>query len=139
MRRKLDGRDPLAYLKNEILDPIGMEIGFWNQGSDTHPRLPFGAHIKATEWIKFGEFLRTDNETVLDKKTGAACIKGSTANPRYGITFWLLKEGYMAAGAGKQNLYILPEKEMVIVRFGETKGQNFKDEVFLNRLMPTEK
>ena len=45
----------------------------------------------------------------------------------------------MAAGAGKQKLYILPEKEMVIVRFGETKGQNFKDEVFLNRLMPTEK
>ncbi len=72
MRRKLDGTDPLAYLKNEILDPIGMEIGFWNRGSDTHPQLPSGAHIKATEWIKFGEFLRTDNGNVLDKKTGGS-------------------------------------------------------------------
>ncbi len=45
----------------------------------------------------------------------------------------------MAAGAGKQKLYVLPEKEMVVVRFGETKGQQFKDDVFLKRLLPTEK
>ncbi len=139
MRRKLDGEDPLNYLKKRILDPIGMKIGDWRQGDDGNALLPSGAFLQATEWIKFGELLRTDGGKTLDTKTGRECITGSKANPRYGITFWLLDEGFMAAGAGKQKLYVLPEKEMVIVRFGETKGQGFKDEAFLNRLVPDRK
>ena len=62
---------------------------------------------------------------------------------KYGLTFWLLDEGddesrpwlagaYMAAGAGKQRLFILPAVEMVVIRQGESR--KFEDLEFLDAL-----
>lgn len=135
MKRKLGGRDPLDYLEEKIFAPIGMKYESWRRDADGNPHLPSGAYITATEWIKFGEFLRTDNGKTLDPEVFAACIKGSEANPAYGLTFWLSDDGYQAAGAGKQRLYILPEKDLVVVRFGETKGRQFEDKEFLELLL----
>lgn len=87
---------------------------------------------------------------------------GSKANPAYGITFWLNRRGknplgmdtgrtgdieeisengitegaqdlFMAAGAGKQRLYIIPSLDMVIVRQGQISG--FDDRAFLKKLL----
>ena len=60
MRRKLASRKegPLDYLKRRILDPIGLKVSFWQLGSDGNPHLPSGAFLKASEWAKFGIFLK---------------------------------------------------------------------------------
>ncbi len=44
---------------------------------------------------------------------------------------------YMAAGLGKQRLYVLPDQGLVIVRFAENaaEGRGFKDAEFLRRVM----
>jgi CubicO group peptidase (beta-lactamase class C family) len=42
---------------------------------------------------------------------------------------------YMAAGTGKQRLYVVPSKQLVIVRFGRGIGGAFSDHEFLGRLL----
>lgn len=152
VRRKLSKRpelgagDPLEYLERRIFDPIGMEYGEWRRDSGGMPHLPSGAFLTAREWMKFGEFLRRggqhDGEQLVDPAVFAKCLEGTDARPGYGITFWLLDDernvpawrrgGYMAAGAGKQRLIVLPAVDTVIVRFGESR--RFEDAEWLDRL-----
>ena len=140
MRRKLKERDgassdPLAFLEAKIFEPIGMETKLWIRGADGNPKLPSGVLLLATEWIKYGEFLRTDGGAVLDANVMERAVKGSTANPKYGLTFWLSDRGYQASGAGKQRLYVFPKEETVVVRFGESSGKKkFDDDVFMQHL-----
>ncbi len=42
---------------------------------------------------------------------------------------------YVAAGSGRQRLYVLPRERIVIVRFGDPKGGLFRDEPFLRSLI----
>jgi hypothetical protein len=121
---------------------------------------------------------------VIDRDALEQCFVGSTVNPQYGLTWWLLtgadgavaetgaSEGtrmrrrlgrkdetapsisaaqteairdpngtvvkaVMAAGAGKQRLYLLPEHGLVIVRLAEmgTEGVSFNDTRFLKHLL----
>ena len=52
-------------------------------------------------------------------------VKGTKAQPAYGLTFWLNTSEerphdlVMAAGAGKQKLYIIPSQRLLIVQFAE--------------------
>ena len=141
LRRKLQARpefefeDPLAYLEARVFDPIGLHYGAWRRDEGGMPHLPSGAFLTAAEWWKYGEFIRLGGswggKELVDTATLQECVRPSRTNPSYGITFWMLNNrngepatgegGYMAAGAGKQRLYILPEKKMVIVRQGESR------------------
>jgi CubicO group peptidase (beta-lactamase class C family) len=145
LRRKLLRRrqDPLAYLTERILNPIGLKVGLWRRGIDRNPQLPSGAFLTATEWVKFGELLRQEGvwngKRLVSFDTVRPCFVGSKANPKYGLTFWLGPSSaqgkfYMAAGAGKQRLYVIPPAKMVIVRFGD--NAPFRDDEFLGYLLP---
>ncbi len=140
MQRKLNANpdlgfsDPLAYLEVRIFEPIGMKYADWKHGADGKPKLPSGASITAREWAKFGKLLldlgKLGGNQLFDAETFAECLKGSEVNQGYGITFWLLGQrskyteeisgAYMAAGKGKQRLYVLPKKNLIIVRQGES-------------------
>jgi len=161
MSRKLAPKKEtvMSYLKRRILDPIGLKVAFWRM-SDGNPLLPQGASLTAREWVKFGLFLKNggkwNGKQLVAKKLLDELVVGSKANPAYGITFWLnhagksptgmptamrvetdngesVKDLYMAAGAGNQRLYIIPSKDLVIVRYGNF-GQ-YDDREFLGRLI----
>lgn len=155
LRRKLAARDdlafedPLAYLEARVLEPIGLSYTEWRRDRDGMPHLPSGAFLSAREWSRFGLFLleegKWEGEPLVDTGTLAACLVGTEANPGYGLTFWLLEgtgrrkpgwaEGaYMAAGAGKQRLFVIPAYHAVVVRQGESR--RFENEVFLDKLFP---
>lgn len=144
MTRRLAGRfdSPFDYLKKRILDPIGVHITDWRRDPTGHYLMPQGASLTAREWAKFGEFLKAmgtvDGKAVLQKASLKACLTGSTANPAYGLTFWLTKEGigpagetfrpvapgaiddlFMAAGAFGQRLIVCPSLDLVVVRFAD--------------------
>ncbi|MEM6279428.1 MAG: serine hydrolase, partial [Verrucomicrobiota bacterium] len=130
IRRKLEGRedlpfeDPLAYLEARVLEPIGMKYSDWRRDEEGRPHLPSGAFISVSEWAKFGQFLLEEGEWngefLIDQETlKLATQPVSEAGAGYGLTFWLmggravegrpwLEGGYMAAGAGKQRLFVLP-------------------------------
>lgn len=165
MTRKLKSRNETydAYLHRRILDPIGLKVGSWRKFGD-QPLLPQGASLTAREWVKFGLFLRShgkwNGKQLIAGKYLDELVKGSAANPAYGISFWLNKQGqdpagrptgrgviddisvnglsdaaddlFMAAGAGNQRLYIIPSMDMVVVRQGQF--TRYDDREFLRRL-----
>jgi CubicO group peptidase (beta-lactamase class C family) len=157
-------RSMLDYLQQRVFEPIDLEIGQWRQTRDGDPHVPSGAFLAAREWAKFGELLRQggrwDSGQVVRADLLKELLTGSKANPRYGMTFWLNIKGgvgagddaarasttptadsipiedlFMAAGAGKQRLYVVPSLKLTVVRFGESLGRQYRDDVFLNRLI----
>lgn len=166
MTRKLKPKNEsvMDYLKRRILDPIGLKVAFWRMPGG-QPMLPQGASLTAREWAKFGLFLKnggkSNGKQIVKTKLLDELVKGSEANPAYGLTFWLNRKGkdprgrpmsrnavteisdngiidgledvYMAAGAGNQRLYIIPTLDMVVVR--QAQFGSWDDREFLTRLI----
>ncbi len=138
MRRKLNG-DPLAYLQRRIFDPLATAPTHWRRGRDGNPHMPSGAEFNARDWARFGWFVLRDGEERVDVSALRACFFPSRANPGYGLSWWLLRDGLippgprsgvdvdgalearfgpisMAAGAGDQRLYLVHDLGLVIAR-----------------------
>jgi CubicO group peptidase (beta-lactamase class C family) len=145
LRRKLvaDGRakDPLDYLQQRIFTPIGLRYDRWREDGDGLPHLPSGAYLTAREWAKFG-LLVLDNgiwrgKPVIRAGSLAECFKPAPANPNYGLTFWKAKPDdpepdlVMAAGKGKQKLFILPSRQLLIVQFADAE-RRYQERRFLD-------
>jgi CubicO group peptidase (beta-lactamase class C family) len=134
LRRKLKG-DPLIYLQEHILRPAGVTVGRWKRDSQGMPHLPSGASLTAADWARFGTWVLNQDQRF------SVCFQGTPANPAYGLTWWLNrpapdvemlramkvllemakepaipKDLVMAAGAGDQRLYLIPSRQLVIVR-----------------------
>ncbi len=115
---------------------------------------------KFGEFLRTGG--KANGKRIVKKKLLDELVIGSNANPAYGLTFWLNKKGknprgqttiasgdveeitangittgvddlFMAAGAGKQKLYVIPSMDLVIVRQGQQ--SRFEDSEFLQRLI----
>lgn len=155
MRRKLRGETYLDYLRRRILDPIGAEIGQWRvrQGE---PHMPSGARFTVRDWALFGELVRRQGkwgeQVVLRPESVAELWKPSSANPRYGLTWWLdsgqgdgaggtsQPRMIFAAGLGGQKLYVVPSQGLVIARLAPVWERNrprFDDREFFRRLHAT--
>lgn len=142
VRRKLVAAgqpdDVLAFIKARILTPLGVEAGYWRTSAG-QPHLPSGAHLTARNWAAFGQAVLEGGRGVADPAALAAGFQGTALNPGYGLCWWLLRPGLigpgrrsglgeegagiaaradvrMAAGAGNQRLYLIPEHRVVVVR-----------------------
>lgn len=156
MRRKLEARDPektgdpVRYLTERVLTPIGLKVSAWSRGRDGHPFLPHGARLTARDWAKFGELIRLRGKCgdtqVLDAKMLEDCFRRSPASRLYGMTWWLpqRKRGtraeiphdlVLAAGLGGQKLWVSRAHDTVIVRQAPLFNRvRFDDDEFLARL-----
>lgn len=133
LARKLasTGETPHAYLSRRVLAPAGVRIASWRVLKDGTQPLPTGAFLSAAQWRAYGDFVRGR------EREFAPCFIGSTANPRYGLGWWLAVPGApedlrYASGAGGQGLYIIPSQRVVVARFGGS--ASFKHDAFLKRL-----
>ncbi len=100
---------------------------------------------------------------VVEAKLIAECFQGTEPNPAYGQTWWLKKQVtsqhiaasrilasewsdvanadslpddlIAACGAGKQRLYVIPSKILVVVRQASLPNRDFSDVAFLNLLL----
>ncbi len=146
VRRKLaadgQGDDVLAYMDRRIFAPAGVAHGVWRRQAG-QPNMPSGARLTARDWAKFGAFVMADGvvggRPVVDRAALAAGFEAGPANPGYGLGWWLLRPGLiapgprsgvgdsagavaelgdvrMAAGAGDQRLYLIPERDLLVVR-----------------------
>ncbi|MBI3525688.1 MAG: serine hydrolase [Betaproteobacteria bacterium] len=161
------GESPREYLTRRVLSPIGLEVDSWKTGPDGKPRLSGGASMPAREWAKYGQLIlnhgRWNGRQILDKDLLAECFRGAGTNPGYGITFWLPVAGgtnskghsadqsaakfkaigvsdpiIKAAGAGGQKLYIIPSRNLVVVRQASHLplwGRGYEDAEFLSPIL----
>jgi CubicO group peptidase (beta-lactamase class C family) len=92
MKRKL-GEDPVRYLDERVLRPIGFRSSWWIIDPAGNAMLPYGAWTTALEWAKYGVLMRDGGvwrgTRVLPAAGVAACLQGSRVMPAYGLTFWL--------------------------------------------------
>jgi len=158
LRRKLAPRGETVwqYLSRRILQPLGLESMRWRGSALGQPQLPSGAGLSARDWAKFGESIRLDAKGILPPGKLAECFIGTTANPGYGLTWWLPVKGqlgaiprtvsgpwlpeqtWMAAGAGGQRLVVVPSLQLVAVRLAPVRGENeapFNDRNWLRALL----
>ena len=136
------GATPHSYLRERILDPIGLAVARWRTLADGSHPLPTGAFLTAREWLKLGllvrdrgvwQGLRVVGEAALDR-----CFVGSAANPRYGLGWWLSPlpaqpDVVYASGAGGQALYIVPSADAVLAKFGAS--SSYKHDAMLKCLL----
>lgn len=135
-------RDVLAFMEDRLLRPAGVSHGLWRR-QDGQPNLPSGAHLDARNWARFGAFVqggcKVNGRAIVDPVALSECFRPTPANPGYGLTWWLLRPGLvppsprslidssattlaglptvnMAAGAGNQRLYLIPDRDLVVVR-----------------------
>jgi CubicO group peptidase (beta-lactamase class C family) len=124
------GLAPLRYLQSRVLDPAGIAVASWRTLPDGTNTLPTGAQLTARSWLAYGEWILQHHGEL------AECFHGSTANPRYGLGWWLgakhaPEDLVYASGAAGQALYAVPSQRLVIVHFG--KSSSYKHEAFLRR------
>jgi CubicO group peptidase (beta-lactamase class C family)/enterochelin esterase-like enzyme len=186
LQRKLAKSDlpqktTMDYLRERVLEPIGIDVARIGRDRAGNPNLPGGMLLTAREWSKFGQFVLDGGSVtlpggatanLLKPELLAQCFIPSANNPSYGLTWWLRTADpeadtgllgrarrqaaqnkamlgpdgepltiMMAAGLGKQRLYIIPQHGMVVVRFAEatSEGQRFDDGEFIGRILGTPK
>ena len=122
---------PHDYLRERLLDPAGVAVARWRTLTDgTHP-LPTGAFLTAPNWLAYGRYVLREWDAL------RVCFRGSPANPRYGLGWWLAPPGtpadlVYASGSGGQALYLIPSQQTAVVHFG--KSASYKHDAFLKRL-----
>jgi len=110
MKRKLAPRKqtPLEYLRQRILDPIGVKTGNWVHDTSGNPHIPNGAHLTARNWVKYGQWLlqggRWDGKQIVRKDLLDELVKPSKANPGHGLALWLNRPD----GRGAHAIHVAP-------------------------------
>jgi CubicO group peptidase (beta-lactamase class C family) len=144
LARKLEpqGLTPHAYLSQRILEPAGCTVASWRTLADGTRPLPTGAFLGAAQWANFGRLILNrgtrGTATIVSAEALALCFIGSSANPRYGLTWWLSPlpqrpDIVYASGAGGQALYVIPSEDAVVVKFG--RSSSYAHATFLKRLL----
>jgi CubicO group peptidase (beta-lactamase class C family) len=148
MRRKLTAsgkaRDPLEYLQQRLFTPLGMKYELWREDADKMPHLPSGACFTAREWAKFGLLVlnggRGEGRSLVKAESLAECFKPAPANPAYGMTFWKARptdpvpDLVMVAGKGKQKLFIIPSRKLLIVQLADAE-RAYREDKFLSLVL----
>jgi CubicO group peptidase (beta-lactamase class C family) len=159
-RRKLTAAnaesDPARWLTTRTLLPIGCVPIGWTRMADGAPRFDDGAAVSARGWAQAGELVRREGvwraRQLADSSVLQEAMRGSFAEPRAGIGFWLAHQErrdppiesdlwrvshpapadlVMAAGAGGQRLYIAPSAGLVIARQSRETSGPWSDAQFL--------
>ncbi len=131
------GGDFLTWPQRALFDRIGIR----RQVLETDP---YGNFLitgydygTARNWARIGLLYLQDGmwqgERILPEgwSTFVSTPAPAWKKPQYGAFFWLNRDGawslppdtYFAAGAGGQNTWIVPSRDLVIVRMGHMRGQ----------------
>ena len=139
----------LDFWYTELIDKIGMDS--MTLEADLAGNYVGSSYSWATarDWAKFGQlYLRRGNwngEQVIDSSWvdyTATPVEGS--NGEYGAHFWLNAGGkypdvprdlFSANGFQGQHVFIIPSRDMVIVRFGLTEHPVFDVNLFLKEIL----
>jgi len=114
LRRKLKGRATTAYVEGHVLNRLG--IGRLNYKKDSlgNPLLATGFELTAREWARLGELAlgrgNYHGRRIVSADLLREAFAGSTANPSYGLTFWLNQQASTGREIDMERMLDLPWK-----------------------------
>jgi len=142
------GRTVSAYLSEKLWKPLGMEApGSWSLDSrhDGFEKMESGLNARAIDFAKFGRLYLTGGTWEGRQLVPRAWVEASTRHddpriagpaisppgdewarlPDYGFMWWVDPEApgrFFAAGNFGQYIYVAPDRNAVLVRFGTGYG-----------------
>jgi CubicO group peptidase (beta-lactamase class C family) len=89
-RRKLAsfGETPTNYLERKVLKPIGLGPQEYKRDRAGNPLLATGFRLTAEQWSRMGRLILSGGAPVVSPRSLSQCLRGSTANPAFGMGFW---------------------------------------------------
>jgi CubicO group peptidase (beta-lactamase class C family) len=127
-----------AYLQEKIWKPLGMEFpASWSLDSQPSgmEKMESGLNARAIDFAKFGRhYLRRgdwNGRQILPKSwvTESTTVVPDAKWKHYKYLWWMSRSGqgrYTAVGNLGQFIFVAPDKDCVIVRFGRGKTGNWK-------------
>ena len=96
LRRKLNGRSTISYINENVLSPLGLTSLEFKKDGRGNPMPASGFELSAREWARFGELMlgrgNYQGKQIVPASLLSQAFVGSTANPSYGLTFWLNRQ-----------------------------------------------
>jgi CubicO group peptidase (beta-lactamase class C family) len=96
LRRKLNGRSTISYLEENVLSPLGLTSLDFKKDGRGNPLPASGFELRAREWARLGELLlghgNYHGKQIVPANLLGQVFTGSSANPSYGLTFWLNRQ-----------------------------------------------
>lgn len=93
LRRKLDGRTEISYIEEKLLHPLGIGSLEYKRDARGNPLLATGFELSARQWAQFGEMIlghgNYHGRQIVSASLLGEAFTGSSANPSYGLCFWL--------------------------------------------------
>jgi CubicO group peptidase (beta-lactamase class C family) len=146
--RHIAGQELAEFMKERVLDPIGIEDLEWDQlgiddghiGIHTNPFS--GIHISARELARFGYLMlrrgRWNGMEIVAPWWLDLCTRTSQAlNARYGLTWWVNtqqtlwpavpRDAFAALGYNTNLCAVIPSLDLVVVRIGAGPTEQTED------------
>jgi CubicO group peptidase (beta-lactamase class C family) len=102
LRRKLNGGSTFAYLQQHVLGPLGIGSFEYKQDRKGNPLFATGFHLSARQWVRLGEMILSHGSfgghQIVPSETLQQAFTGTSANPGYGLTFWLNRPSGFLSG-----------------------------------------
>jgi CubicO group peptidase (beta-lactamase class C family) len=150
IRKKLgNDTDYYAFPRKELFNPIGMRSAIFE--TDASGTFVGSSYIYATmrDYLRFGLLYLNKgnwlgNQILPVGWTGCAAKPANGSGGKYGSFFWLNQAGdypdvpkdmYMCKGHDGQFIYIMPSLQLVVVRTGFSKKEDFDFPKFLAEIV----
>jgi CubicO group peptidase (beta-lactamase class C family) len=112
LRRKLRGRNTIAYFEGHVSDRLGLHRLNYKKDSHGNPLPATGFELTAREWARLGELVlgrgSYRGHQIVPANLLREVFVGSQTNPSYGLTFWLNQQAPAAPEADVERMLDLP-------------------------------
>jgi CubicO group peptidase (beta-lactamase class C family) len=112
LRRKLHGRATTAYAESRVLNRLGLSRLNYKKDARGNPLLATGFELTAREWARLGELVlgrgNYHGRQIVPADLLRQAFTGSSANPSYGLTFWLNQQALNGRETDIERLLDLP-------------------------------
>lgn len=93
LRRKLRGRSTIGYFEGRVSNRLGLGRLKYKKDAHGNPLPATGFELTAREWARLGELVLArgnyHGRQIVPAALLGEAFTGSSANPSYGLTFWL--------------------------------------------------
>ncbi len=120
------GQDLLAFAREYLFDPLGIENVIWSKTTGNHYHTDGGLYLTPRDMARFGYLMlhggTWDGKEIVSPEWVARSTEAhyqTGSGKGYGYQWWTQERGiYAARGHYEQTIYVVPEADMVVVFTG---------------------
>jgi CubicO group peptidase (beta-lactamase class C family) len=117
------GMSSLAFAQEYLFEPLGVSDVIWPSDPQGNNWGWGDLKLAPHDMAKLGYLFLNEGSWDGQQVVSAAWVKAATSGGSYGYLWWLKPSGaYFATGRGGQEIWVLPDRDMVVVMTGASGG-----------------